>query len=57
MTKYFVTGDCHGQYDKIKFFISQQNPDDELYIFILGDVGLNWHLRYGVHPVCIKTSA
>ncbi len=48
MTKYFVTGDCHGQYDKIKFFISQQNPDDELYIFILGDVGLNWHLRYGL---------
>ncbi len=46
MTKYFVTGDCHGQYKKLDVFIKKQNPEDELFIFILGDVGLNWHLKY-----------
>ena len=46
MTKYFVTGDCHGQYKKLELFIKKQNPEDELFIFILGDVGLNWHLKY-----------
>lgn len=46
MTKYFVTGDCHGQYKKLELFIKKQNQEDELFIFILGDVGLNWNLKY-----------
>lgn len=36
MTKYFVTGDCHGQYDKIKFsFHSKIQMMNFIYLYLV----------------------
>ena len=42
---YYITGDCHGNFEKIKYLKSKTKK--ELTIFILGDVGLNWDLGDG----------
>lgn len=44
MNKYFITGDCHGQFDKIVDFVKENNFEN-LTIFICGDVGLNYNFN------------
>ena len=37
---YYITGDCHGVFEKVKYL--SRNIKDPCILFILGDVGLNW---------------
>lgn len=40
ITKWIITGDCHGQFGRFKFL----DPTPNTAVIILGDVGLNYHL-------------
>ena len=38
----FVTGDCHGKFDKIEFFAKRMKLTEKDYVIVLGDMGLFW---------------
>lgn len=42
--KYYITGDCHGNFRKIEYFINLYHTSVEDIMIILGDVGLNYYL-------------
>ena len=39
---YYITGDTHGQFDRIQRFCQQHGVEPENTFIILGDVGLNY---------------
>lgn len=41
----YITGDCHGDFSKIKYFCKTHNTTKEDIMIILGDVGLNYYLN------------
>lgn len=49
---YYITGDCHGEFDKIVWFnrFNHKLTEDDVMI-LLGDVGLNY---YGDEIDCKK---
>lgn len=38
----YVTGDCHGMFDKIYFFADRMKLTEQDYVIVLGDMGLFW---------------
>lgn len=42
MQRFFLTGDCHGEFEKISFFCQHHKTTTDDYMIILGDVGLNF---------------
>lgn len=42
LNNFYVTGDCHGNFDKICNFIKRNSDLKNIVIFIVGDVGLNY---------------
>lgn len=43
MSRVFCTGDCHGQFNKIKMLCDLEHTTIEDYLIICGDVGLNYY--------------
>lgn len=41
---FYITGDCHGEFDKIKVFCKYHDTDKNDYMIILGDAGINYFL-------------
>lgn len=41
---YYITGDCHRQFERIQQFCSEKNTSKEDVIIILGDAGINYYL-------------
>lgn len=41
----YITGDCHGDFSKIKYFCKKHNTTKEDIMIILGDIGLNYYLN------------
>ena len=41
---YYITGDCHGEFSKIKLFCRLYNLTTEDVLIVLGDFGLNFWL-------------
>lgn len=41
---FFITGDCHGDFRKIDFFLENHKTSKEDYMIILGDAGINYWL-------------
>ncbi len=41
---YFITGDCHGNFDKIEIFCRCHNTNKNDIIIVLGDAGINYWL-------------
>lgn len=39
---YYITGDCHGQFERIWQFCSEQNTNQNDVLIILGDAGINY---------------
>ena len=47
----YVTGDCHGQFDKIYKFADRMKLTEEDYVIVLGDMGLFWrHDKKDANP-------
>ena len=42
MSRVFITGDCHGDFDKIERFIDENDTNQDDILIILGDVKLNY---------------
>ena len=42
---YYITGDCHGKFDKIERFCNNYNTSNSDVMIILGDVGINFWLN------------
>lgn len=42
---YFITGDCHADFDHILWFIDHHKVSDSDVMIILGDVGLNYYMN------------
>lgn len=42
INRYFVTGDCHGDFSRFRNLSQEIQQDPETAIIILGDAGLNW---------------
>lgn len=38
----YITGDCHGKFDKIEFFANRMKLTENDYVIVLGDMGLFW---------------
>lgn len=45
ITKWYITGDCHGQFGRFKTFIENVPNDETVGVIILGDVGFNYSLN------------
>lgn len=43
----YLTGDTHGQFDRVEAFCRQQEVEEENTFIILGDVGLNYFGNFG----------
>lgn len=43
MSKVFVTGDTHGNFERIEYFCSEHNTTKDDYMIILGDAGINYY--------------
>lgn len=43
--KYYVTGDCHGDFKKIEYFCKYNNTSKKDVLVILGDAGINYWLN------------
>lgn len=41
---YYITGDCHGDFSKIKLFCDLYSPTEEDVLIVLGDFGANYEL-------------
>lgn len=41
---FYITGDCHGDFQKIKLFCGNHNTSKADYMIILGDAGINYWL-------------
>lgn len=44
--RYFITGDCHGNFHKIEWFCTYNMPKEPCTMILLGDVALNYHRDY-----------
>ena len=42
---YYITGDCHGKFQKIETFCRFHNTSKNDYMIILGDAGINFYLN------------
>ena len=42
MSRFFLTGDCHGEFEKIEFFCRHRQTSRDDYMIILGDAGINF---------------
>lgn len=42
INRYFITGDCHGDFSRFRYLSREIQQDPETAIIILGDAGLNW---------------
>lgn len=42
--KYYITGDCHGKFDKINHFCRHHKTTKDDVLVILGDAGINFYL-------------
>lgn len=43
--KYYITGDCHGQFGKINWFFKHNMQEETCTMILLGDTGLNYWLN------------
>ena len=43
--RYFISGDCHGDFNKINWFYRFNMPQEPSVMILLGDVGLNYWLN------------
>lgn len=41
---FYITGDCHGEFDKVKAFCKYHDTDKNDYMIVLGDAGVNYFL-------------
>lgn len=55
MGKWFVTGDCHGNFNRIIQFIQKFNLGEDDHIIVCGDMGLYWRKDMADAKENIKT--
>lgn len=41
---FYITGDCHGEFDKVEAFCRYHDTDKNDYMIVLGDTGVNYFL-------------
>ena len=43
--RFYITGDTHGKFDRIKMFCDENKTTKEDIMIILGDAGINYYLN------------